>query len=61
MDLKNIRNLEVTTSSGTDVKDTDQLSGLAKEGPQMRETNEVIQYTTGTTQMGMLGGKPSFK
>ena len=61
MDIKNIRDMEVTTSSGKDVKDTEMLSGEAEVTSAEKATNAVKQYETGSTDKGALGGMPSGK
>ena len=54
MNVPNLRNMVVTTSSGKDVKDTMQLKGEAKDS--LSGKNETKEYHTGSTSMGKLGG-----
>lgn len=63
MKTSNIRDMVVTTSSGTDVKNTQQLKGEA-EGTTaaQKATNSTTQYETKGGGMGAEGGgKPSGK
>jgi len=53
----NLRTMEITTSSGKDVKDTKQLSGEASDS--LTGKNVTKEYTTGSTSTGKLGGMPS--
>lgn len=55
--VENVRNKVITTSSGQPVEDTMQLKGEAKDS--LSGTNSVTEYTTGSTDKGKLGGKPS--
>lgn len=57
MEPKNLRTMEVTTESGKDVKDTQQLKGQAHTTKAFRETNSTKQYTTGALKKGALGGE----
>ena len=54
MNVPNLRTMVVTTSSGKDVKDTQQLKGEASDS--LRGKNETKEYHTGSTSMGKLGG-----
>lgn len=55
---KNLRDMVVTTGSGTDVKETQQLKGEAKEAARFRETNATTEYSTGAApKPGSLGGR----
>lgn len=54
---KDLRNMEVTTASGVDVKDTKQLSGEAKEGAGWNAMNQTKQYKTSNPGFGALGGE----
>jgi hypothetical protein len=53
----NLRNMTITTESGKDVTNTQQLSGQAHETPAQKDTNETKQYTTGALKKGTLGGE----
>jgi len=55
---KNLRDMDISTSTGKDVRDTQQLSGEAK-GPSIHGgPNEATQYeTAGIGSKGALGGK----
>ena len=53
---KNIRKMEVTTESGSDVRDTKQLKGTATQTSAWKAKNETHQYTTGGASKGSLGG-----
>lgn len=53
----NVRDKVITTGSGSDVKSTSQLKGEAKDS--LSGKNEVTEYTTGGSDKGKLGGKPS--
>lgn len=53
----NVRDKVITTSSGSDVKSTQQLKGEAKDS--LSGTNSVTEYTTGGSDKGKLGGMPS--
>lgn len=56
----NLRTLEVTTSSGKDVKDTSMLKGEAKPSAAFRETNQTKEYSSGSSGAagkGPLGGE----
>jgi hypothetical protein len=56
----NLRNLVVTPSSGKDVKDTQQLSGMGKFTAAQNDTNDMKQYSTGAAPSpGKLGALPS--
>lgn len=59
--LKNLRDLTITTSSGTDVKDTSMLSGEAKGSTKSQnETNVTEQYSSGgAPPKSNLGGENS--
>jgi len=57
MKNKNLRDMEVTTGSGKDVRDTDQLSGEAKDS--LSGSNLLRQYETSGFDKGKLGGMPS--
>lgn len=57
MNKENLRTAVWTTSSGKDVKDTQQLKGEASDS--LSGKNETKQYTTGSTPIGKTGGKPS--
>lgn len=59
--LKNIRTAELTTSSPVDVRDTSQLSGLAKDS--LSGTNTMQQYTNGggSKDKGPFGGMAEYK
>ena len=53
----NLRKTQVTTASGKDVQDTQQLKGEAK--PTKSATNETVQYTQSFPSPGPLGGRNS--
>lgn len=58
MKTENLRTMEITTSSGKDVKDTKQLSGEAKDS--LHGKNDVSkEYTCPAPSEGKLGGMPS--
>jgi len=60
MEAPNLRTLVVTTGTGKDVKDTNQLKGEAKDS--LGGKNELKQYyNSGTTASGPYGGLPSNK
>jgi len=61
MQAKNLRNLSITTGSGTDVKQTSMLKGEAKESPVMKETNSLKEFEPGSCPKGAgpLGGNNS--
>lgn len=53
---KNLRDMIVDTSDGTDVKDTNMLKGEAKDS--LSGKNSTTQYeTTGSARVGPLGGE----
>lgn len=54
---QNVRDKVITTASGKPVEETSQLKGEAKDS--LSGTNSVTEYTTGSTDKGKLGGKPS--
>lgn len=54
--VKNLRNMEITTESGKDVKDTQQLKGQAHQTPAQRDKNVMKQYEKGAAKKGALGG-----
>jgi hypothetical protein len=57
-----LRDLVVTTASGKDVRDTQMLTGEAKQSKQWNETNETKQYeASGNNNQGPLGGVASGK
>ena len=56
---KNLRNAEITTSSGKDVKDTMQIKGEAKSSAAFNMKNSMKEYASGSMQKGAMGGKPS--
>jgi hypothetical protein len=59
---KNLRNMEVTAGSGTDVNDTQMLKGEGKFSTAQNDTNEQKQYEkSGSGFDGPYGGKPSGK
>lgn len=59
MKVPDLRNMEVTTKSGTHVCDTDQLRGEAKDS--LSGTNVLKQYTTsGEAAPGKSGGMPNY-
>lgn len=60
MKNKNLRTMVITTESGTDVKDTQQLKGEAKPTAAFKSKNEMKQYTVGAPPKTGLGGKPGF-
>lgn len=53
---KGLRNKEVTTGSGKDVKDTSMLSGQARRTKAEMAKNETKEYTTGKPKHGNIGG-----
>lgn len=57
----NIRTMSVTTSTGKDVKDTQQIKGEAKDS--LSGKNETTQYSTAGSgfEKSNLGGLPSHK
>jgi len=58
MKIKNLRTMEVTTGSGKDVKDTNQLKGAATQTAAEKSMNSTTEYgTAGSTGGGNLGGK----
>lgn len=57
MEPKNLRTLEVTTESGKEVDDTQQLKGGAHLTAPFKDKNETKQYTTGKPKNGALGGE----
>ncbi len=60
MKTPNIRDMSITTGSGTDVKNTSQLKGEAQKTPAEKESNVTKQYeTAGGVGKGSLGGKAS--
>lgn len=63
MPKQNLRNLKITTSSGTDVTSTSQLSGEAKgKTSAQSETNETVQYANpGSGFSGPYGGKAEYQ
>ena len=58
-DFQNIRTMTITTGSGKDVKDTNQLKGEAKDS--LSGKNETKEYTTSgsPTGGGPWGGLPN--
>ena len=59
MNIPDLRNMEVTTSSGSHVCDTQQLKGEAKDS--LSGTNVLKQYTTsGDSAPGATGGMPTY-
>ena len=59
MKVPDIRDMEVTTKTGTHVCDTSQLKGEAKDS--LSGTNTVKQYTTsGSTAPGPHGGEAKY-
>lgn len=56
---KNIRKMQVTPDSGDDFRNTKVLDGMTKKSGVHNATNETMQYTTGTTAKGPLGGENS--
>jgi hypothetical protein len=56
--VPNLRTMEVTTSSGQDVRDTNMLKGEAKDS--LSGKNTTKEYTTsGGAKTGKLGGENS--
>jgi hypothetical protein len=51
------RNKVITTGSGSNVKQTQQLKGEANDS--LTGKNSVEEYTTGGADKGKLGGMPS--
>lgn len=56
---KNLRNHEVTTASGKDVKDTMMIKGEAKNSAAFTMKNSMKEYSSGPMKKGPMGGKPS--
>ena len=54
-----LRNAEVTTSSGKDVRDTMQIKGEAKNSRAFSMKNSMKEYESGSQKKGAMGGKPS--
>ena len=54
-----LRNAEITTSSGKDVRDTMQIKGEAKNSAAFNAKNSMKEYVSGSGQKGATGGKPS--
>jgi hypothetical protein len=52
MKSQNLQNMTVTTASFTDVKNTQQLKGEAKESAAFRETNQTKEYSSGSSGKG---------
>ena len=52
-----IRNMKVDTGSGTDVKNTDMLSGEAKKTKAFNEKNSTEQHKSATPPHDKLGGE----
>ena len=50
-----MRDKQVTSSSGTNVRDTTQLKGEAKDC--FQGSNSLVQYETSMPKEGKLGGK----
>lgn len=56
METKDPTKMNITTSSGKDVKDTHQLKGEAADS--LSGKNVTKTYETGSTSNGKLGGLP---
>lgn len=56
---KNLRDYSPSTSTGSDVKDTSQLSGEAAKSKGWTDSNETVQYTASNMVKGpgKLGGE----
>ena len=54
---KNLRDMSVMPGDGTDAKESSQLTGLAKKTQAFQAKNETVEYETGSTDKGTLGGK----
>lgn len=52
--MTNVRDVQVTSTSGKNVKDTSQLKGEAKDS--LSGSNSTVQKTTGTDFSGPYGG-----
>lgn len=61
MDVPNLRTLVITTNSGKDVRDTQQLKGESKDS--LSGKNETKEYVTSGSPIGdgPWGGLPSRK
>lgn len=53
---KKVRNMTVTPSTGSDIRDTNVLSGTATKSPVANAKNETREYETGKADKGALGG-----
>ena len=55
----NLRDCEITSGSGKEVKDTMMIKGEAKKSAAFEMKNSMKEYSSASTQKGQLGGKPS--
>lgn len=53
---KNVRNMKVTPETGSDFRDTQVVSGVAKPSKAFKATNSTEQYTVGGPPKDNLGG-----
>lgn len=53
---KKVRNIQITPSTGKDVRDTNVVSGLTEKSPVTNAKNNTSEYETGKTDKGDLGG-----
>ena len=51
-----VRGMMVTPSTGKDFRDTEVISGLTKKSSVANAKNETVEYETGKTDKGSLGG-----
>lgn len=54
---KNLRNMTIMPGQGKDAKESSQLTGLAKKTKAFQAMNETVEYETGSTNKGALGGE----
>ena len=59
MNQTNLRTFKTSTDMGSNVRDTQKLTGEAKETPAERERNVTTEYTPGGKPTGPFGGENS--
>jgi hypothetical protein len=57
LNIEHMKNEQVTTGDGVDVKSTDQLDGMAKDSAVFDASNATTQYKTPSLDKGELGGR----
>jgi len=56
---KDMHNMEITTNSGVNVRDTKQLNGEAT-GPDLHDSNTLKEHSSGKAVMGQGSGAKPF-